>query len=1593
MKLQTTNTGFESLDISVLTNPNEDVNFYIYGSIPIDEAPLQITYRPLRNLLKEEDGLNKVNNFETDQYKYDFTSQVQLETQKTYDGSTNLIFTDNKSIPRLVNSRFRVQDNNTFTFINREKNSNLYDENTLAKNTSLQLLYDKIPQVDYLGMAGNGNLKCGSYFFFFRYADLDKNVTDIVAQSNRIIAFIGDDGNPKSVHGGIRDENSNKTIRLKLSNLDTSYNYIQVCYQRITADKDQNSVDEYKQLVDLFPYDGDELEIRISGFENTVDTTQIAINQTHTLFTTVKSFAQTQNRLFAANCTTNIPYDQELKTLSLQFLPFLKETQANNLIGEVSGEYEVIQKSESKYQGEYYNSQNQYYYLGYMPGEFYRLGIVYIYNNGQLSNVYNIRGHELNTVNNKTQPNRNSYYSDIPWHEKFQTDSNELPDSITFKNWEFHDNGYVKNNTRENEKGVIYINPDRYSYPFQYNGGVTSINTVGYYIYSLDIRTDKFVLQYLKRKGIMGYFFVRQKRMPLKLTQMFTMPMIQGADVPAVDSTSNKYTKLESFLSPIQLGDGQKIEDTGEFKIWWHTDKGKYAYLTQPYIPRLISGFRSFEKAAGICPDLTIKQPYFNQFLTGDKFTVKKVCNYICSATDNDRSHIFKYYNNGINPWGNGGTDNDDRFQNIYSKVSLISVPEDVSGVEADGKIFRSSVGSSTEARQFRFIDNYDASQLSYEYGKIGDENNHNSLCRRKNIFRGIISPYIGIGFSNFVKDTYSGADQVFLKYPSYNNDDYTKYYHWQYKGQGENFLKYGGESKEDEYNIANYFPNEDYSTIQPSDIVDLYSLYNVYIPEFNINNMDNYWEIRLKDTSNYYQIGQRVQLNNSKTEQELFGGDRYICWFTQRMKRNFSSTSSPTNDIIVDSTSWLNNSCDEWNKDNVVHSWNKMNVGDLNAVQLGNWITLRIESNYNLIYRSIDDSNVNEKSVYGQGRGFYPVHSMSVAGSSKLPETSVLNDGYNVNNSGLTFNCPVDVPFVYNYYKNRIYYSEVAQDNSITNGYRSFLSGNHMDYNQELGAITKIVNYSEGLLVILEHGIIYVEPSEKTMISDSTSVYLNYNKVLPQRATLVLSTDFGSKWIDSIIDTPYGVFGVDTVAKKIWMVGGIRPTLKIISDFVIESFLNKNINLNYNDSSFELGIKNVKSFYNAGKQEIMFTFYNLEDKKNILQWNIAYNFLVSDSGMFTTFYSWIPTEVFNIDNNMYSINADLVKILNDKRDTLSKDYPIYFNDEGKTDYYPKLSYIWKHGESIIRYINKDIVDKPYPTKWYDIQFPFEFEFIVRDVGSIQKIFNNLLLVSNNTEPESFSFTVTGDGYEFKADLPNAYYRQEATKLLWREMGSNISYDKYYTNIIPDQNLTVSDRYTNNPGAVFKQGISKSTIFPAYYKRTKDELELYYDEYSSNILQDSKHINIWDWSYLSGSQVIWDTRENKFLIQTIIKCNTRKKYGILKSNSEYTEGLWKIQIPYMNFVQKNEAKWSNGKPPIVIDYIPNDIKDSNIDNNKLPIEYQNKYYWPQNLSLDKWTYTKSAPLRDKWIKVRIRYSGKELAIISGIKTIYTQSFS
>jgi hypothetical protein len=71
------------------------------------------------------------------------------------------------------------------------------------------------------------------------------------------------------------------------------------------------------------------------------------------------------------------------------------------------------------------------------------------------------------------------------------------------------------------------------------------------------------------------------------------------------------------------------------------------------------------------------------------------------------------------------------------------------------------------------------------------------------------------------------------------------------------------------------------------------------------------------------------------------------------------------------------------------------------------------------------------------------------------------------------------------------------------------------------------------------------------------------------------------------------------------------------------------------------------------------------------------------------------------------------------------------------------------------------------PTNWYGKQHPFEFEFVVnKDIYS-HKVFENLIILSNKTKPESLHFEVVGEVYNFAKDKLNMFYRQEATKQLY----------------------------------------------------------------------------------------------------------------------------------------------------------------------------------------------------------------------------------
>jgi hypothetical protein len=63
------------------------------------------------------------------------------------------------------------------------------------------------------------------------------------------------------------------------------------------------------------------------------------------------------------------------------------------------------------------------------------------------------------------------------------------------------------------------------------------------------------------------------------------------------------------------------------------------------------------------------------------------------------------------------------------------------------------------------------------------------------------------------------------------------------------------------------------------------------------------------------------------------------------------------------------------------------------------------------------------------------------------------------------------------------------------------------------------------------------------------------------------------------------------------------------------------------------------------------------------------------------------------------------------------------------------------------------------PCKWYGEQHPFEFEFVVLDNPIMHKVFDNLQIISNKAQPESFHFDVVGEVYDWAEDKLNMYCR------------------------------------------------------------------------------------------------------------------------------------------------------------------------------------------------------------------------------------------
>lgn len=1564
---------------------------------------------------------------------FDLEHPVTMDIQPSYDGTINVIFNDNKNVPRLINSRFSTTELNTYELVDRvgDNDTNIYDQDSFDLDSSLYKRINSIPTVKFIGISSSGQLKVGNYNFYFKYSDADGNETDFVADSGVVTIFKGNDCDPFSIDGGISDENAFKSILFQLNNIDYSYNYITVYYTRNTGDSYQTRSTKAYKINDKYIVKHQICTINVTGLE---DSTEIPISEINNQFFQVnkaKTSAQCQNRLFLGNVAKpDTPY-KDLTDISLRMLPILNSVDSKNTIGQV--EYNYVDDSSLINSYEYYNTKNIYYNVGYWDNEIYRLGVVYIMSDNSLSEVFNIRGgNNIRNITdytiNNPKINPETLYSDNGDRQYITIDEDT--------------NCIHGGKPLENSKGVVRFmkNTDNSEY-----------------INYIQVLVPTVILKYLKDTyDIKGLFFVRQKRNPTLLAQAFTMSYDAEAQCPAIYCKDSNY--IESFLTqrPVQTTNKKGINIYLEAK-----QAGKLMQDYDKHLCILKNTKSDGDVVTAICPEFMINQSRYNALFTGTNYVIESVGKY---------GGLEWQYNNHRMYNAIGG-----KTINYKGKAKIISVTDDTPSVAINNTIFRSKLGDAEEAYQFRYI-----------------EANNRSKNDAYNLVRGIYSPYLGIVSKGNI---------------SYN------------------------------------------------------SIINIYIPGYSESQMNNYFAIRYDDNTAYYSIGDRIDINtaihdwkyldSNKSYQytTLARGDCYLCTFTHRLNRNFADSSNPYNDEILDEDTWRNN----YDANNF-EKLQRINRGDVNAVQLGSWITFKLRSSTNLSIRSIDESNINEKGIFGRPRAWYPYQQDLISGNNKIPESYLYNDGLRSTlNEKYYFNIP-EVPYIKNIYQNRIIYSDISINDAYRNGYRVFKSTNYVDYTKEYGSIIKLVPMGSSLICVFEHGVVLLPVNERiqTGEGDGGAIFINTKNVLPENPQIVLSDMIGSQWAESVVKTPYAVYGVDTVAKKIWRTDG--KNLETISDFKVNKFLVDNLSLSERETTPIIGIRNVKTHYNANKNDVMFTFYDqkygFEDKA----WNLCYNEITKS---FVTFYSWLPSYSANIDNIFFTfdrsvskyiaklglndmmsnsksglvvstnilpvnslenninvimsikgiydryipenigqtkvtlkilpglnhsekyvqfqyftqegdsvvskssmvlpnINIDssgnieegkayievkisdilaewdkrqseeeknnvatdkreylvpqdisqaglssyykIYKILNDKllainiRATLGTeesgststfdkttlinsgyyDFTLYFTfseffyNKQKTKVTKKLpaflTNFWKHGQAGII----DTQEHIKPCYWYNKQHPFEFEFVVKDNSVKQKIWDNLQIISNKAEPESFHFEINGDSYEFSKDKPNMWYRQELTKNTYQKLGSDITYDHLYN---------------DSKRGVTPQQYFKSTIFPLYYNRldSVNEIEDYYHSMRSPSDR--------DYSRLSGSEIVRYEDLNQYNIATHVKNLPIPRHGVIKGNSYYQEDEWYIQIPSINIAQKNETTWKDGKPPIVLNWIPNDLDKTEISDEDLPNTYN-----LGNVDTTGWTYRQQIPMKDKYIKIKIRYTGNDLAIITGILTTYRLSY-
>lgn len=1580
---------FELIDLEF---PALSLSYYLnqirpYGNIVYE-------YNPLRNYRLSSDTVingelveaGSIVDLDTDGFNFSLNNPLEIDAQSSYDGSVNLIFNDNRNIPRLVNSRFSVLQNNTYEVVDRIGNNdtNLYDSEQFDLDTSLYKRVNTIPTITFNSVLPSGNLKVGNYVIYIKYADADGNETDFVGESGIISCFIGGDRDPFSIDGGFRDQLASKSISLTVSDIDSSYDYIKVYYTRSTSDVDSNRVVTAHEIDRKFPVRNNSCNVIITGSEETKDIPVSDINIQYSIIDKAKSQTVCQNMLFLGNsCKPDMMY-KDLSDISLRLLPYLIESDSERFIGKTSYDYSDL--SDQSYSHEYYNTLYIYNKVGYWNEEIYRFGVVYIMKDGSLSPVYNIRG--KNGIPKFEELQSAYLQSDLWKYENNEKVRNYIPiDESTF---DVSGTSYL-----ENAKGVLRINTDSDSRK----------------VYGIGIAIPTEVSEYLNTL-VQGLFIVRQKRIPTILAQAYVMPRDLEAEVPLINYGG-------SYIAERFLDNDRKLNES--------------------YLPRLytISDMVRVNRSAkvAICPEYDVRQSYFNHLFTGTEYVVRKAdiqpsMTTLSRDIYNDRHYyVDNYYG---------------RREEQFSRAKIIGVGDNVPIAAVEDYNFRGRAGEAEEGFRFRYIES-----------KNKEKEATNLIRGAYSPYLGIIGDQVTIGsIINIYIPGYSEAQMS--TYFNTRYEDNSPYYSVSSRLSLANIdsllslQKAGGDLytytvpcyRGDCY-ICNFTHRLNRNFQDPSaptndEVVDE----NTWKDNYDTENTENNAKINRGDV-NAIQLGSWITFKvcssynlsirsldpSYPTEEGLTGLKRGFYPLQELspagatkipessvINGGYSSTTSEKQAFTLPDVPYIKNRFDT----RIMYS--DISVGDafkngFRVFQMTHYrdyprtyggIMKMIELFGNILCifeHGIALIPVNERAVAGEGSG----GNVFINTSNVLPENpKMLSDTYGTQWPESVVQTPY---FVYGVdtvgkkiWRTNGDQFEIISDFKI----QEFLNENITLSEREMTPIIGVRNV-KGHYNAFKQDVMFTFYDD--LYGFEEKVWnICYNEVMQKFITFY-------SWVPSYsanIDNIHFSFNRDTSKwiSKLASSGSLSTSADgiVLSNVVIDDWETKD-----DMKLTKLGLVNrsLPNTQNTGL-EIELTYEIVKDNFGMYkhfkiitegekQNKVSYLALKED-------FEWtVPVVQLNLQctiDYLYSSESapqDLDDYVAGWKDYVTYNAGLYQSsiaitkqevlDNGVNEGLNLTTDFWKHGQSGII----DIKDKIKPCYWYGKQHPFEYEFVVVDNPATHKIFENLQIVSNKAVPDSFHYEVVGESYEFHEDKKNMYIRQEATKDFYQYNGSDILYNRNFLDLRGKQRDILRNWKPTGQKV-------KSTMFPLYYARvdTFNEIE---DYYKGKTAPNKDYVN------LSGSEIVYNEKLDEFRVWTHAKAADIKdpRIGRLRGNMNYQGDVWNIQINPIIFVQRNEPAWNTAKltketidkVPISVGNspIPNDLKGFDITSETpvedyMPQDLIDLGYGPEDIDTsDWWSGRKEARLRDKYIKIRVRYTGEELTIITALKTLYTISYA